>query len=254
MKEYLMRVMSLTKWILGGIAVDGYRRAVESDRINNILIEITKESESKMKKLEQMQSHLEIREDKVSWLNTKYTAVHGRITEMIQDLNKNKKRFTEYNEDPEKNQTLIEGVQRDSEEIIERISTELTEFKDSTTTQVNEIFQTLSDTDISSKFLNSYWEQINSIFENLSTLEKGAVANILVSISIYYCVLGIAVSYYGDRLIIYFKLEEKYPRLAKWIQYRRTIQHFSIGLNLIFILTIVGYVAYVNYLILFIYR
>jgi hypothetical protein len=75
-----------------------------------------------------------------------------------------------------------------------------------------------------------------------------------VSISIYYCVLGIAVSYYGDRLIIYFKLEEKYPRLAKWIQYRRTIQHFSIGLNLIFILTIVGYVAYVNYLILFIYR
>jgi transcription termination factor NusB len=75
---------------------------------------------------------------------------------MIQDLNKNKKRFTEYNEDPEKNQTLIEGVQRDSEEIIERISTELTEFKDSTTTQVNEIFQTLSDTDISSKFLNSY--------------------------------------------------------------------------------------------------
>lgn len=43
--------------------------------------------------------------------------------------------------DPDKNKTLIEEVQRNSEEIIERINTELTEFNESNTTKVNEIFK-----------------------------------------------------------------------------------------------------------------
>jgi len=253
MKEYFSRVRSFAGWLTTAMAIDGYRRAIASDKINNILVEIKKENDSKMKQLEQMQSNLEIIEDKVSWLNTKYTAVHGRIEKMIQELNKNKQKLTEYNEDPDKNQTLIEEIQRNSEEIVDRISTELTDFNDSTTNKVNEIFKSLSDSENSSKLFDDYLQQFNSIFDNLSTLEKGAVAYILMSITIYYCIIGIAISYYGDRLIIYFKLEEKYPRLAKWIQYRRTIQHYSIGLNLLMVLTIVGYVAYVNILILFVY-
>jgi hypothetical protein len=47
-------------------------------------------------------------------------------------------------------------------------------------------------------------------------------------------------------LIIKFKLEEKYPRLAKWIKYRRTIQHYNIGFNLALILFLAGYMAFVN--------
>ena len=253
MKEYLSKVKTFAGWITTAMAIDGYRRAIASDKINNVLVEIKKETDSKMKQLEQMQSNLEIREDKVSWLNSKYIGVQGRIEKMIQELNKNKKRITEYNEDPDKNQTLIEEVQRNSEEIVERISTELTEFNESTTNQVNEIFKSLSDSDSTSKLLDDYWQQVNSVLENLSTIEKGAVAYILMSITIYYCIMGITISYYGDKLIVYFKLEEKYPRLARWIKYRRTIQHYSIGLNLFLILTIVGYVAYVNILILFVY-
>jgi hypothetical protein len=75
---------------------------------------------------------------------------------MILELNKNKKSLIEYNEDPDKNQTLIEEVQRNSEEIVERISTELTEFNESTTTKVNEIFTSLSDNDSTSKLLDDY--------------------------------------------------------------------------------------------------
>jgi hypothetical protein len=253
MKEYFSKVGSFAKWLTAAMAIDGYRRAVASDKINNVLVEIRNETELKIKKLEQMKSNLEIREDKVSWLNTKYVSVQGRIEKMLEDLNKNKKRLTEYNEDPDKNQTLIVEVQRNSEEIIERISTELTEFNNITNNKVNEIFKSLSDSDSTSKLVDNYWEQINSVLDNLSTLEKGAVAYILMSISIYYCILGIAISYYGDKLIIYFKLEDNYPWLVKWIKYRRTIQHYSIGINLLMVLTIVGYVAYVNILILFVY-
>lgn len=84
MKEYLTKVRSLTKWVMGAIAVDGYRGALTSDNINNVLVEITKETDSKIKQLDQIKSNLEIREDRVSWLNTKFTAVHGRIEKMIQ--------------------------------------------------------------------------------------------------------------------------------------------------------------------------
>ena len=80
----------------------------------------------------------------------------------------------------------------------------------------------------------------------LVLLRKEQLLIFLVSISIYYCILGIASSYYGDKLIIYFKLEEKYPRLARWIKYRRIYQHYNIGFNLLLILGAAGMIIFVN--------
>lgn len=135
------------------------------------------------------------------------------------ELNKNKQRLAEYNEDPEKNHTLIESLRRDSSEKWDRIIKELTEFKDST--QVYDIFQTLSDTDNSSNLLNYYWELINSILSNLSSAQLGALGHIFFAWTLYYCVVSIASSFYGDVILVKFKLEERYPRIARWIQYRR---------------------------------
>ena len=84
------------------------------------------------------------------------------------------------------------------------------------------------------------------MLSNLSTAQMGALAHILFGISLYYIVMNIASAYYGDKLIIYFKLEEKYPRLAKWIKYRRVYQNYNIGYNLILILAISGYMVFVN--------
>jgi hypothetical protein len=43
----------------------------------------------------------------------------------------------------------------------------------------------------------------------------GALGHILLGIGIYYSAVNIATAFYGDKLIVYFKLEDKYPRLAK---------------------------------------
>ena len=51
-------------------------------------------------------------------------------------------------------------------------------------------------------------------------------------------------------VIIYYKLEEKYPRLAKWIKLRRKFQHYYIGLNILLISVTLLFVLYVNYTIL----
>ena len=55
---------------------------------------------------------------------------------------------------------------------------------------------------------------------------NGLILNALVSIVFIL---------YGDFLIRYFKLEEKYPKLAKFIQIRRKLQNFSIKYNLVVI-------------------
>ena len=58
-------------------------------------------------------------------------------------------------------------------------------------------------------------ESINSLFSELSTAQLGAIGHILAAIAIYYCIVTIAVAYYGDQLITRFNLETRYPRLAR---------------------------------------
>lgn len=60
-----------------------------------------------------------------------------------------------------------------------------------------------------------YFEKFQSLLDTLSTQQLGALAHILFALVICSCAFNTAIAYYGDMLIIYFKLESKYPRLAK---------------------------------------
>lgn len=208
-----------------------------------------KKYEEKLKMLDQMQSKVELREDSISIAVAKVEAMKGRLEEKIREYTKNTERLEEYQKDPENNATMIEEVKRESIDIADKISTELSEFTKSIAPNIDGISKGSSDVENSSKFISDSLERFQNYLSSLSTVEQGAIASILFSISIYYCATSIATLYYGDRIIIYFKLEEKYPRLARWIKYRRTLQHYSIGFNLVLLYFIAGYVAYVNILI-----
>ena len=78
----------------------------------------------------------------------------------------------------------------------------------------------------SCNFINiNYFINLMSDYENLlihlNQDEKFAIIHILISIFILICVLNMIGLYLGDRLIIYFNLEVKFPKLAKIIQLRR---------------------------------
>jgi len=92
--------------------------------------------------------------------------------------------------------------------------------------------------------INDYWEQVNNIFNGLNAEQIEAISAMLFSITLFYCATSIATAYFGDRLIIYFKLEEKYPWLSRLIKYRRTIQDYSIGFSLFIICFLAGYVFF----------
>lgn len=186
-------------------------------------------------------------QDKFNWLVNKFKAKDGIVLEILDQLKKNKERIEIYEKDTENNKVLLEEAIRNLEEIKNRISIELIESQKDIAAQVENNINTSSES--TNNFVGEYFSTFQIYLNSLSTVEQGALASIFFALSVYYCTTGIATYYYGDRAIIYFKLEEKYPRLARWIRYRRTVQHYSIGFNILLLYFIAGYVAYVNILI-----
>jgi hypothetical protein len=93
-------------------------------------------------------------------------------------------------------------------------------------------------------------DQYYQYFDSLTTIQKGALAHILFCIGLLFCIFDILLAYYSDKIIIYFKLETKYPKLAKYIQLRRKFQNYYIKFNFILIIVLVLFVLCENILIL----
>jgi len=82
------------------------------------------------------------------------------------------------------------------------------------------------------------------VLKDLNFEQVFAVTFFLLSNIILSNILSIVFILFGDHLIIKYNLEEKYPKLAKWIQLRRRLQRYylmmSIGLIIISSLMIMG--------------
>lgn len=95
-------------------------------------------------------------------------------------------------------------------------------------------------------FIDNYYQ----FFESLNIIQKGALTHTLFCIGLLFCIFDILVAYYSDKIIIYFNLEQKYPKLAKYIQLRRTFQNYYIKFNFILIIVLTLFVLYTNLYIL----
>jgi phage pi2 protein 07 len=72
------------------------------------------------------------------------------------------------------------------------------------------------------KIYNDYFNWMQS----LSLIKQGAVIHFIIFLILFLNLFSLITIFYGESLIKYFKLEEKYPRLAKFIQFRRKFQQF----------------------------
>lgn len=77
--------------------------------------------------------------------------------------------------------------------------------------------------------------------DQLSHEHKYAVIHISFSITILFCLFTLVSIHSGDRLIEYFKIEEKYPKLVRYILIRRKLKSCSFYWNtfIIFIMLLV---------------
>lgn len=85
---------------------------------------------------------------------------------------------------------------------------------------------------------SEYNDDSINVFVYYSTTPLGGIARIFVSITILICLFNIVVTFFADYIWISGKLEEKYPRLARWIKKRKKHQQYYILLNVFIILVI----------------
>lgn len=105
------------------------------------------------------------------------------------------------------------------------------------------------------KILSEIYEWIQKYLDYLSTLsieQLAMIVNFWAFVIILNSIINIAVIFYGDYLIKYFQLEEKYTKLTKFIQIRRKFQFFYLNINMLIIFSISLYLLWFNIKIYFI--
>ncbi len=74
-------------------------------------------------------------------------------------------------------------------------------------------------------------------FDSLNGISKLACSMILSSSIILWCIFGIILNFYGNYLLDRFNLEERYPKIALFINYRRKVSKYYIMSNFLLIIS-----------------
>ena len=83
-------------------------------------------------------------------------------------------------------------------------------------------------------------------FNNLSFEQNLYLLHLSASIAILLCLFTIISIIYTNQLIDYFKIELRYPKLAKYLLLRKKLQNYYLLLNVIIILIMCIIIIYIN--------
>lgn len=86
----------------------------------------------------------------------------------------------------------------------------------------------------------------HSIIEGFNHEQNLAMSNISGSMFIIFSLISIISIFYGEKLLIFFDLENRFPKLAKFIQIRRKFQQYYLLMNISLIFIVLLLIIYVN--------
>ena len=92
--------------------------------------------------------------------------------------------------------------------------------------------------------LQSYYDFLDS----LTLFEESAFLNIFIYILILLCIFSIMSVFFGNELIKYFKLEQRFPRLAIFFTLRTKFQRYYLMWNILYIFIISFLGIFINLL------
>nr|QKS32168.1 LAGLIDADG endonuclease [Sphaerobolus stellatus] len=99
--------------------------------------------------------------------------------------------------------------------------------------------------------IKAFMENYSNMLNNLDLEQLGALFHLLASLFILFFLFSIIVVTYNELFLNYFKLEEKYPKLAYYIKLRRKFQQYYLFLNFILIIITLCSIIFINYTRLF---
>jgi len=211
------------------------------DRINSLLENKIIDEGNKTKVMElvsRRSNSLEIvREDVKKIQELKTSLSNSNLTDDVKNtLNEH------LNKQIDKLSTDINHVNGDLSELLELIKN-----LGSSSSSSNQFINTFNFTDLTNNF-QYLIELYQKYLATLSLEEKGALANILISITLLFCLGSLISIFYIEYLIKKFNLEIKYSRIARFIKFRRKFQQYYFLFNSIFIFVGLITIIYINYL------
>nr|YP_010130179.1 hypothetical protein KQ422_mgp119 [Clavaria fumosa]QPZ51081.1 hypothetical protein [Clavaria fumosa] len=119
--------------------------------------------------------------------------------------------------------------------------------------KANNSLQQINDLLTSGNSKNDFMSQFNiwivkykNFLSTLTVEQINYIINIIGYFIIISSLISIAAVLYGDFLIKYFKLEEKFPKIAKYIIIRRKFQWYYLNYNIIVILILSIFLIILN--------
>lgn len=125
----------------------------------------------------------------------------------------------------------------------------VTESKDNVISSTKVDFTDIKESNVLGS-LSEMKEVINEELTNLSSEQLGSLTNLLGFIMILGGMITISLILFGKYIINYFKLEEKYPKLAKYIRLRQTFNKYYLIINIIIIYLILILYIVLNFYML----
>lgn len=226
------------------VALDGYRRTVQSDHAVKIALDAQKDAEQILEAAEKLSHSTTLKEEAVTKLTSQ---VQGSLTRIQTEATK----ATEYVEklvdlgvtDNVTTTPEVVNLRQSIDICLTTVSSEVQKLLSAS----NEVSKGISTSGTSkNNLLEGYFDNLQAYLDSLTTPQMGAAAHIFFAVTIIFCTINISSAYYGDTLITFLKIEGKLPRLARWIRYRRTFQHYYIAFNIFLILISCFYVIFTN--------
>ena len=94
--------------------------------------------------------------------------------------------------------------------------------------------------------LSDFKDSFQEYLSHLSLEELACLFNIFGLLAILFAINSITSVYFGDKLLSRFKLEERFPKLAKYIQKRQQLRNYWFIWNLVFIYLVVLTFLFIN--------
>src|SRR3984957_5104977 len=203
-----------TTGFMAYIALDGYIRAIINDnksKESDLLIQDT------INKYELAVKQIKEKESIIASDNVEIIASLGRIKQDIDLVNIDAHNLTNQIS-INKNQgieTSTKIINKSASNLIDEINKLMDKILNkSASNLIDEINKLMDKIDKRSVYNNNYLDnifQFRDLFSSYNTAELGNIGHIFACFFIFGCLFDIAIAYYGDFLIVYFKLEEKYP-------------------------------------------
>lgn len=253
LKQLLETGSKLLSGAVAYVTLDSYVRSIKDNRIlDRYLIEKAKNEKlsAELHAKSRINDKLEIADLKFNHYEDKLKINCNSVThelQRIKDINSKLKEnnlshsdISQLNNDLAHHTSNVTNEISDSNKILSEIKT-----------IVDQLINSGSGSSTNNKFISEYKLELDNYLASLTTEELGALGHISVSLFILFCLFSIIVIYYSEFLIIKLKIEEKYPKLAKFIQLRRKFQQYYFLLNICLIILALLFVIYINFIVLF---